>query len=190
MLQISREYKINNQKCMYTSDTKISYLGLGVLFVQINSCDLNNLFARIRDKLWKWHFPWKECFNELMLSLTDFLVQTNSFKARVVCDAIQMFEIPTENNNILYLYTVDVLLGYPTSFFFLVSSWGYERPLLAGYRRVHSIILFINPRSLLEKIVTRSLEGGSIGPPLLLSTQFIRLTWNLVHIASFICTFN
>ena len=36
---------------------------------------------------------------------------------------------------------------------------------------------FINPRSLLEKIVKRSLEGGSIGPsPLLLSTQFVRLT--------------
>ena len=37
---------------------------------------------------------------------------------------------------------------------------------------------FINPRSLLEKIVTRRLEGGgSIGPPpLLLSTQFVRLT--------------
>ena len=51
---------------------------------------------------------------------------------------------------------------------------------------------YINPRSLLEKIITRSLEGGeSIGPPpLLLSTHFIRLTWNLVHIASFICTFN
>ena len=49
----------------------------------------------------------------------------------------------------------------------------------------------VYPRSLLEKIATRSLEGGSIGPPpLLLSTQFIRLTWNLVHIASFICTFN
>ena len=32
----------------------------------------------------------------------------------------------------------------------------------------------LNPRSLLEKIVTRSLEGRSIGPPpLLLSTQFV-----------------
>ena len=55
------------------------------------------------------------------------------------------------------------------------------------------LITIINPRSLLEKIVTRSLEGegGSIGPPpLLFSTQFIRLTWNLVHIVSFVFTFN
>ena len=35
------------------------------------------------------------------------------------------------------------------------------------YYHFHQIrvVLFINPRSLLEKIVTRSLEGGSIGPP-------------------------
>ena len=51
---------------------------------------------------------------------------------------------------------------------------------------------YLNPRSLPEKIVTRSLWGGGVNrtPPLLLSTQFIRLTWNLVHITSFICTFN
>ena len=48
-----------------------------------------------------------------------------------------------------------------------------------------------NPRRLEEKIVTRSLEGGQSDPfPLLLSTQFIRMTWNLVHITSFICSFN
>ena len=55
---------------------------------------------------------------------------------------------------------------------------------------LHTMVCF-NPRSLLEKIVTRSLEGGGGNrTPLLLSTQFIRLTWNLEHITSFICTFN
>ena len=37
---------------------------------------------------------------------------------------------------------------------------------------------YINPRSLIEKIVIRSLEGGGVGvnrTPLLLSTQFNRL---------------
>ena len=44
-----------------------------------------------------------------------------------------------------------------------------------------------------EKIVSRTLEGGGQSdppPPLLIFKQkFIRLTWNLVHIVSFICTF-
>ena len=45
-----------------------------------------------------------------------------------------------------------------------------------------------------KKKITRNLEGGGgpsdPPPPLLLLTQLIRLTWNLVHITSFICTFN
>ena len=49
----------------------------------------------------------------------------------------------------------------------------------------------LNTRSLeVKNSYTKPWGGGSIGPPLLLSTQFIRLTWNLVHITSFICTFN
>ena len=47
------------------------------------------------------------------------------------------------------------------------------------WKNTKEILDWFNPRSLLEKIVTRSLERGvgqSDPPPLLRSTQFIRLT--------------
>ena len=37
------------------------------------------------------------------------LIQINSFKIGVVCDAVQMFEIPTENSNIFHLSAADTL---------------------------------------------------------------------------------
>ena len=62
------------------------------------------------------------------------------------------------------------------------SIYSFIHSFMHNHLFIHSFTYlfvrsFINPRRFLEKIVTRSLEGGSIGPPpLLLSTQFIRLT--------------
>ena len=82
------------------------------------------------------------------------------------------------------------------------ASRVYDREYWSGARywcimySVYILQIFLlkfNPRSLLEKnSYTKPWGGGgqSDPPPLLLSTQFILLTWNLVHITSVLCTFN
>ena len=75
-----------------------------------------------------------------------------------------------------------IIVNYPYSYYYRYQyyiHYHYRYYIIAAVSRACIVSTLLNPRSLLEKIVTRNLEGGSQSdhpPLLLLSTQFSRLT--------------
>ena len=118
-----------------------------------------------------------------LLKYANSLITRRAFRAvkSLVCSvgstlAHEHIVLPKSCQFLLELVAVNSLWRFPshfTSFYLcLVCSEG-------SFSLIWLCFQSFNPRIRVEKIVTRSLDGGtgvSIGPPILLSTPFIRLT--------------